>query len=354
VEERKRAETIARSMEERYRGVFESATEGLLVLERRGMIVEANRAACEMHGYEPEELIGHQLLELFADDASERFEEFAFRLGEKGSVTLENVHVRQDGGTFDVELRGTLLMHRGQPAMLAIITDVTDRNRAIRQRLQLSRKVLMAQEDERARVSRDLHDGLGQLLTALRFELDWMGRKSIGPESGADFGQANKLVESAAYELRGICEGLRPPLLDELGLETAVRELVDEIRSRRAIGVDLYIRVDEDERPIQAEVALITYRVLQEALHNVQRQAKATHISVSVLNAPDGLMATVQDDGQGLDAERLPEATGLGIAGMRERAALVGGTLEILSEMGVGTRVVLSIPHPPVSAEVGA
>ncbi len=350
VEERKRAERTARSMEERYRGVFEHATDGLLVLSRHGIIAEANRAASAMHGVAHDELIGVPIQELIAEEHRHRWDEFVERLEEVGTVAFESTDVRKDGSRVDVEVRGTRFLHRGKPAMLAILSDVSDRNAAMRQQLQLSRKVLVAQEEERARVSRDLHDGLGQLLTALRFELDWIGRQG-GGETGpcGSFAEANRLVESAADELRGICEGLRPPLLDELGLESAVRELTEDFQARNEFTVDLDLRLDDDQSPVPPEVALSTYRVLQETLHNVRRHADAHHVSISLATTDVGLKLTVYDDGRGFDPEHVRETAGLGIAGMRERARLVGGSIEIRSARDEGTRVVLRVPlrRPP-------
>ena len=206
----------------------------------------------------------------------------------------------------------------------------------------LSRKVLMAHEEERARLARDLHDELGQLLTALRLETGWLKKKvGTGPsEERGLFHNTVELVEKSTDELRRICRGLRPPLLDDLGLGPAVRLLVVEFQDRTGISADLEIDSDGSAPAPPQDIALCLYRILQEALTNVSRHARASRVTVSVNHSPGMLELTVADDGEGFDATRMEGPTGWGIQGMQERAHLVGGHIMIRSFPQKGTRVV--------------
>jgi signal transduction histidine kinase len=186
---------------------------------------------------------------------------------------------------------------------------------------------------------------VGQLLTALRLEMGWL-EKRVGPDSPeqrAWLRQTVALIERSTAELRRICQGLRPPLLDELGLGPAVRYLVGEFTQRSALPVA--VRADPDARlsRLPHDQVLCLYRVLQEALSNVARHARARRAEVSLRVTAAAVVLEVIDDGVGFDARHPARGRGCGLLGMRERAALVGGTLRIDSAEGRGTRIRLRL-----------
>jgi signal transduction histidine kinase len=212
------------------------------------------------------------------------------------------------------------------------------------QQARLSRKVLLAQEEERSRLSRDLHDELGQLLTATRLEMGWLEKRVPSTEEESSvFKNTVALVEQATEELRRMCRGLRPPLLDDLGFEPAIRLLVEEFRERTNLEVELDLALDEDAGPVSAEVGLAVYRILQESLTNVSRHARATMVKVLLHATPGDLTLEVSDNGTGFDSARPNAVHGSGLEGMRERAHLVGGTVEVQSVRNQGTRIVLRV-----------
>lgn len=345
IRERRRAEDALDESRSRYRSVFESATDGMIILDREDRIVQANPAACRMHGYESGGLIGMHVGGIVAPGYGGRLEEFKRQLESTGAVRLESMNLRRDGTAIDVEVHGVDFEFGGEPRTLAVITDVTERKKAEERLALLSRKVLQAQEEERSRLSRDLHDELGQLLTAQRLELDWLEKRMtpVGQGDSGGFGNAVQLVEQAATELRRVCRGLRPPLLDDLGLEPAVGLLVEEFQDRTAIGTSLDVRI-QDGIEVVPEVALSAYRILQEALTNVSRHSDASSVDISLLADPEGLVLSVYDDGHGFRIGEGEDRGGSGITGMKERANLVDGTIEIRSGQGHGTRVVFRSP----------
>jgi two-component system sensor histidine kinase UhpB len=237
----------------------------------------------------------------------------------------------------------------------ALRSSVEERKRAMARLATLSRKVLAAQEQERERLSRELHDELGQLLTALRLEMGWL-QKQITRATGEDGGMFDNtitLAESATDELRRICKGLRPPLLDDLGLEPALRQLVAEFEERADVAVDLQIRIG-DEKRLRGfpEVALCAYRIVQESLTNVRRHSEARNVRVTLILTGPLLAAEVVDDGVGFEAGDLGAMRGWGLEGMRERAALVGGELAVESDGGGGTAVRFRVKLEGLDEEV--
>jgi PAS domain S-box-containing protein len=343
-DQRQRTEAELRTIEARYRTILDSASDGLLVMDNQGRIIEANSAAAEMYGYTVHELRGRTLDDLIAPTGQRETLEVLRVLAEQGPVRVESHARRRDGSTVDVEIRGGPVIHDDSHSILAILTDVTERHRAEQRHALLARKVLAAQEEERGRIARELHDELGQLLTALRLELDWV-RKRGGQAAQEDgqigLGRALELVENAAAELRRICRGLRPPLLDDLGLDPAVQLLVKEFKERTGIGVSLEVNTEAGEA-VLPELALCVYRILQESLTNVNRHAGASRVSVKLTCSSSELLLSVSDDGKGFDPEHA--GTGSGLAGMRERARLVDATLNIASEQGKGTSVEVRAP----------
>jgi two-component system sensor histidine kinase UhpB len=157
--------------------------------------------------------------------------------------------------------------------------------------------------------------------------------------------ETTRLVERAATELRRVCRGLRPPVLDDLGLEPAATQLVKEFEERTGLAVHLQTRLGDDAPEVAPETALCIYRVLQESLNNVSRHARASTVQVELTRVDHCVVLKVVDDGRGFvvgDAEH-----GCGLAGMRERGALVGGRLVIRSQPGAGTEVMLHVPARP-------
>ncbi|MCP4678965.1 MAG: sensor histidine kinase [Deltaproteobacteria bacterium] len=210
----------------------------------------------------------------------------------------------------------------------------------------LSRKAITAQEEERSRLSVELHDELGQILTAIRLEMGLVEKQLPKASDNKSYVLAGliDLTEKATDELRGICKGLRPPLLDDLGLEPAAQLLVDEFIERAGINTEFDLPADGLEVEIPKEIALCTYRILQESLTNIRRHSKATNVNISLVYTSTGLELSVYDDGVGFDRAELGAMRGWGLEGMQERANLVNGTVNVRSVRKQGTSIVFQVP----------
>ncbi|HEX3173282.1 MAG TPA: sensor histidine kinase [Solirubrobacterales bacterium] len=206
------------------------------------------------------------------------------------------------------------------------------------ERLRAGSAALRAQEQERARVARDLHDEVNQSLTGLLLRLEAL-REAAPPELEPELAGTKALANQAMRELLSLARQLRPTALDDLGLVAAVAGQVEQLGE---VGIEATHREDGEFGDLDDDVQLVVYRVAQEALTNAARHSGATRVEVRLSRSRQGVELTVADDGRGFAFAE--SEGGLGIAGMRERALLVGGRLTIESRPGHGTTVRLAVP----------
>lgn len=208
---------------------------------------------------------------------------------------------------------------------------------------QLSAHVIEAQEAERQRIGRELHDDAGQAIVAMRAELEILRRQlpADAPEAQAQLRKVDSILRATARDLRLLSHELRSHLLDELGLTSALQQQVRDVNERFGLRSDFYAEGTTRRYPRVVELA--AFRIAQEALTNVARHAHATSVRVELVDSGGQLRLTVQDDGTGLNARKANRNT-LGIVGMRERALAANGTFQIVSQPGKGTRIVAEFP----------
>jgi signal transduction histidine kinase len=217
-------------------------------------------------------------------------------------------------------------------------------------RAELFQRTVRAQEAERQRIARELHDGTGQTLTALG-----MGLRALVDTIGIDpsrairqAGQLQELATGGLDDLRRMLSGLHPPQLDDLGLVPAIRSLGREVSEHSGLSVKITNEMQGCEVP--AEMRVVLFRIAQEALTNVVRHARASEVDISLSYNDNLVKMDIRDNGQGFDDKMLsqdPSQRNLGLLGMAERAALIGGTCEVHSRPGAGTLVQISVPLSP-------
>jgi PAS domain S-box-containing protein len=298
-------------------------------------------------GFHSSTIKGKTDYEIFPRDLADKFRENDKKVSiEQRSIQVEETVPQQDGVHTYLSVKFPLKDERGRTrAMCGISTDITELKRAQDQQKKLSGRIIASQEQERTAIARELHDELGQLFTALRMDAVWL-RDKLADQDGTTFKRSATmcgLIDKAIDEIRRISIGLRPGVLDDLGLIEALEWYTEECDKRSDFSC---IFRHTAIPPIKDLLATAAYRIAQEALTNVTRHASASKADVELIMENGILVLTVSDDGKGFDAGRLSEADCLGIAGMRERANLVGGSLAIESTPGHGTIVRLRVPAP--------
>jgi signal transduction histidine kinase len=214
----------------------------------------------------------------------------------------------------------------------------------------LTGQLQSSKEEERRHIAQELHDGLGQVLTAAKISLQMVGRSESKEASQANIGNAVRLIDECIDDVRNLSSGMRPVLLDEAGLIRALQAFLEEQRRHSGLVLTLRAPADLSRLPVTTEVAL--FRIVQEAFTNVLRHARAAEVVVAIHATDDCLEVAVRDDGQGFDVDavvgRTLAAQHLGLVGMRERARAIGATFSITSASGRGTQVSVRLPMQSV------
>jgi PAS domain S-box-containing protein len=353
IAERNRVETALRESEERYRELFENARDAIYVHDLDGIYVSVNHAAEKLSGYTREEIIGHKFSEFIPHEHIKQVRDrFCGKLAQKGETTYEVELIAKDGHRVPIEISSRAIYENGVVVgVQGTARDITERKQAQYALQIFSRQLIEAQEDERRRIARELHDQIGQVLTAVKMNLHTVQRVCNTPEAGAYIKDNIEAVDEALRLVRDLSVDLRPPLLDDFGLVTALRWYVDRYAKRTGIGAEVLVELQDPNERFSRELETACFRIAQEALTNVVRHARATSVSVRLVKDEDLLMLSVKDDGVGFDPEalsrRAPRAATLGLLGMQERAHAVGGIVEIESAISKGTEIRLNVPLIP-------
>jgi signal transduction histidine kinase len=317
-----------------------------------------------MYGLPAEDIVGRRTIDLrmWADDAQR---DKMLELLRKGSdIDALNVRFRKADG----ELRDALAAFKrtriaGEDCIVSLVQDVTERERYLRA-VQANREELRAlnvrlqqvREEERMKLARDLHDALGQSLTGLKMDLAYI-RKLLGgdegPQEAADsIRRMMGVLDGTISSVRNIAMELRPGMVDDLGLAESIRWYANEFSKRSRLPVS--VRIRNAPELLSPEHALSVFRIAQEALTNIARHAAATQVRIGLRVNNGKLILVVTDDGVGLEASATTGKNALGIVGMRERAAALGGTLTVRSRPGRGCTVSAEIPFPAPGTSAGA
>lgn len=223
-----------------------------------------------------------------------------------------------------------------------MLDTLEERNRQIKA---VASQVIRAQEDERQRIARELHDETAQSLTAVLLKIKLMERATSPEQWLQGLGELRQVLVGTMDEVRELSRSLRPSLLDDQGLVAAMEAYISNLNEHLPYRINFYHSGFDNGSRLLDMVELVCYRVAQEALTNVLKHAKPTTVEVSMTRLREALTIVVKDDGRGFDTRHVKQSnSGLGLVGMRERAQLVGGDLELISHPGLGTEVRLHVP----------
>jgi signal transduction histidine kinase len=318
----------------------------LLVEDATGRVAAANAAAQRLYGRVPGELVGAPYADLVADPAGTS--------SPATPRTGEATHRRRDGTTFPAWIRTgaidgdpaaqTMVLVLPVPAAAPDASDETPSREALRD---FARRLQAVREQEQERIGREVHDEIGQAFAALRMNLSWLEGRLAGRRTEplrARVGEMIADVDEAIAAVRRVARELRPPILERLGLSSALRDLAERTLVVAGIPCDVHLRFDE--RRVDHERSVAVYRVVQEALTNVIGHARAGRAAVTVVEQDDALIAQVLDDGVGIPTPSVHDPKAMGLMGMRERTRVFGGDVSIRGDVG-GTSIVARIPLAP-------
>ncbi len=346
--------------------VVDSAMDAIITVNAEQRIVLFNRAAESVFGCPREDALGSNLDRFLPARFRAAHRAHLEQFGHTGvtSRRMGDITVlwglRADGEEFPIEASISQTQVAGAKSFTVILRDITrrkqheDQLKAQQAELrELSARVLEAREEEKTLIARELHDELGQLLTALKMDLAWVRERLPAPdhELGVKAAQMNELVDRTVQSVRRISAELRPLMLDDLGLEDAAAWLVEDFASRSGIECSLEMQRGAGLDGVERSVANTVYRVLQESLTNIARHAGAKRAWVVLAAGGSTLQLEIEDDGRGIADEDMARPRSLGLKGMRERVLYLGGKLEVGRAARGGTRVTVRVPRLPAQGE---
>ncbi len=354
VTERKLAEERIESSEEKFRKAFMTGADAFYITRLKdGNIIEVNDRFTDFFGHARTEAVGKTTVQLglFINPADRK--KFAAEVKSRGYIrNLEFVFQKKNGDPIPVAISANLLETSGEPILLNVARDMTEYHEAkaglqhsLEQVRALGASLVAVREVERTRVAREIHDQLGQTLTAVKLELKCLvlGMGAGGKRFAKKTASMLKLIDEATDTVRRIATELRPGILDELGLVAAVEWAGEEFEART--GTACRMDVPQGHFAVDVDHSTALFRIFQETLTNVARHAEATKVEVRIAREDGHLILEVRDNGKGIPPRVLAEGKSLGILGMRERATLLGGALDITGHRGTGTMVRVSIPE---------
>ena len=348
ITQRKQAEEALREQHEELQAIYDGNVDGLLIADiETKRFLRANHAICRMLGYSEEELLARSVMDIHPrdalDDILEKFDALA-----EGQLTIaESLPVLcKDGSVFYADITTNRLVYRGRQCHIGFFRDITERKlaeEALRNEHRALRRLLKAQDQERKIITYEIHDGLAQKLTAavMQFELFDRVRYEVSEEATKTGAVVHGLLDDCMTEARNLINGMRPPILDEHGVVYAIEHLACNQGKHSDTSIVFRDNVSFDRLEPVLENAI--YRIVQESLSNACRHSESERVQIDLNQHDQRVQVVVQDWGVGFDPRYVDEQC-FGLAGIRERARLLGGTVHIDSKPGNGTRVSVELP----------
>jgi PAS domain S-box-containing protein len=349
------AERKRRVLAQRYEYLTRFANDIILVTDQSLRIVEANDRAITSYEYTRDELLNLHLIDLYPPGSEQVLNTLMRHVDEDSGLIFEAMQQRKNGTTFPVEISLRLLELEGQKLFQEIIRDITERKRTEEVLKQseknmryLASQLLSAQEDERKRLSGELHDELGHSLLALKLQVESV-KEQLLPQQPTLQKEVERILEfinATIEEVRRLYLDLSPGDLEDLGLTTALRSLVDDFFQLQK-HIKWIIKLDNLDGLFALSTQTAIYRIVQEALTNIGKHAKPKNVFLGIKREKQSVSFTIKDDGIGFERHKVViEKKTLGLLAMEERVKILGGAFKLQSKENRGTKISFTIPIP--------
>ncbi|MGD8190990.1 PAS domain-containing sensor histidine kinase [Brevibacillus ginsengisoli] len=328
--------------------IFENVTDAILVVSNEGYVIGANQAAEKMTGYSADELLGKVPFCNICCGMATGTEELTCSdcFSTSGSMPSFEMHLKaKDGRNITIAASSSKLPEEAGSALVIILRDMSEQHRMERERhqRQITNYIIQAQEEERKRISRDLHDGVGQALYSITVGLKMVNQANVDTDLKNLFVDIQQMTARALDEVKSMAVELRPSALDDLGLIPAIRSYAK--RFEDTFGIETEFDVVGSRRRFHSSIETALYRISQEAMINAAKYADTDKLYVRFRELGQIIELSIMDFGKGFDIkETRVLGTGLGLFGMKERAHLLGGQVEINSTLNKGTTIRVTIP----------
>jgi len=334
----KKTEDIRKISEQRFRTLFNSTTDIIFAFDFNGNIIETNQTACEILGYTKTELLTKNIKQIVSSRYTDVFlKDIIENLNESAKYIIEAEYLSKDGGLIPVEINARFLNLASKKYLICIAREITERKEMQKRIL---KTMIDTEERERKRFAKDLHDGLGPLLSTVKLYVNELEAESISEKEKNEYIQyTNELVDEAVGSIRTISNNITPNIISNYGLIRSLESFISKVNKTQQVAI--HFKTIEVEEKFDSTLELIMYRIITELINNTIKHAGAKNIYIVLEMLNRKLILTYRDDGQGFDIDKVmhEKGGGMGLRNIISRVNSINGTYDFNREIKNGTEI---------------